>query len=148
MRKVSKEIAEAFVENKNKVMSNTRICPVSNWVSNGEMGVYLHENRIAWWENNHPYKNKHGNIHLSFCLCGWGTPTTRERLNTIFHHVFWDKKNDPNQLGSNFVYLKQIKGKQYLFIWDKQIEINKHLNYVIRSVNGNVFLDDPIKKTG
>jgi hypothetical protein len=148
MRKVSKEIAEAFVENKNKVMSNTRICPVSNWVSNGEMGVYLHDNKIAWWENNHPYKNKHGNIHLSFCLCGWGTPTTRERLNTIFHHVFWDKKNDPNQLGSNFVYLKQIKGKQYLFIWDKQIEINKNLNYVIRSVNGNVFLDDPIKKTG
>ena len=148
MRKVSKEIAEAFVENKNKVMSNTRICPVSDWVSNGEMGVYLHDNKIAWWENNHPYKNKHGNIHLSFCLCGWGTPTTRERLNTIFHHVFWDKENDPNQLGSNFVYLKQIKGKQYLFIWDKQIEINKNLNYVIRSVNGNVFLDDPIEKTG
>ena len=138
MRKVSKEIAKAFVENKNKVMSNTRICPISDWVSNGEMGVYLHDNKIAWWENNHPYKNKHGNIHLSFCLCGWGTPTTRERLNTIFSYAF----------KSDSVYLKQIKGNQILFINDKQIDINKHLNYVVRSVNGNVFLDDPIEKTG
>ena len=148
MRKVSIEIAKAFINNKNKSIGNSRVCPVSEkWVRHG-VGIYLHDNKIAWWEKNHPYKNKHGNIHLSFCLCGWGTPTTRERLNTIFHHVFWDKENDPNQLGSNFVYLKQIKGKQYLFIWDKQIEINKNLNYVIRSVNGNVFLDDPIKKTG
>ncbi len=138
MRKVSKEIAEAFIQNKNKVMSNTRICPVSDWVSNGEMGVYLHDNKIAWWENNHPYKNKHGNIHLSFCLCGWGTPTTRERLNTIFSYAF----------KSDSVYLKQIKGEQKLFINDRQIEINENLNYVIRSVHGDVFLDDPIKNTG
>ena len=140
MRKVSKEIAEAFIENKNKVMSNTRICPVSDWVSNGEMGVYLHDNKIAWWENNHPYKNKHGNIHLSFCLCGWGTLTTRERLNAIFSYVFFPK--------SDSVYLKQIKGEQNLFINDKQIKINENLNYVIRSVHGDVFLDDPVKNTG
>ena len=136
MRKVSKEIAEAFVENKNKVMSNTRICPVSNWVSNGEMGVYLHDNKIAWWENNHPSENLSNNIHLCFSMCGWDTPTTRERLNAIFSYVF----------KSDSVYLKQIKGEQKLFINDRRMRINENLYYVIRSVNGNVFLDDPIKK--
>jgi SET domain-containing protein len=69
---------------------------------------------------------------------GGDTVTTRERLNTIFFFVF----------ESDSVYLKQIKGEQKLFINDKQIEINENLDYVIRSVNGNVFLDDPIKKTG
>jgi hypothetical protein len=64
--------------------------------------------------------------------------TTRERLNAIFSYVF----------KSDSVYLKQIKGEQKLFINDRRARINKNLYYVIRCVNGNVFLDHPIKKTG
>ena len=138
MRKVSKEIAEAFTENVNKKMGNTIIHPISEWVSKKEQGVFLHDNKIAWFENNHPSENLSNNIHLCFSMCGWDTPTTRERLNAIFSYVF----------KSDSVYLKQIKGEQKLFINDRQIEINENLNYVIRSVNGDVFLDDPIKNTG
>jgi hypothetical protein len=135
MRKVSKEIAEALMKNEGKVFGNS-FTKVDSLMSEG--GVYLHDNKIMWWENNHPSKNLSNNIHLCFSMCGWDTVTTRERLNTIFSFVF----------ESDSVYLKQIKGEQKLFINDKQIEINENLNYVIRSVNGNVFLDDPIKKTG
>jgi len=138
MRKVSIEIAEAFTENVNKRMGNTIIHPVSEWSSKKQQGVFLHDNKIAWWENNNPSENLSNNIHLCFSMCGWDTPTTRERLNSIFSYVF----------ASDFVYLKQIKGEQKLFINDRQIEINENLNYVIRSVNGDVFLDDPIKNTG
>ena len=39
---------------------------------NGE-AIYLHNNRIAWREGNHIYAT----------LAGWGTVTTRERLNGL-----------------------------------------------------------------
>ena len=138
MRKVSKEIAEAFTENVNKIMGNTRIRPISEWSSKKQQGVFLHDNKIAWFENNHPSENLSNNIHLCFSMCGWDTPTTRERLNTIFAFVF----------GWTSVEIRQRKGNQILFIDDRQIEINENLNYVIRSVHGDVFLDDPIKNTG
>ena len=77
MRKVSKEIAEAFIENENKRMGNSIIHPVSEWMTKSERGVFLHDNKIAWWENNHPSENLSNNIHLCFSMCGWDTPTTR-----------------------------------------------------------------------
>ena len=135
MRKVSKEIAEARMKNEGKVFGNS-FTKVDSLVSEG--GVYLHDNKIMWWENNHPSENLSNNIHLCFSMCGWDTVTTRERLNAILSYVFV----------SDSVYLKQIKGEQKLFINDRQITINENLNYVIRSVNGDVFLDDPIKNTG
>mgnify|MGYP003150747818 FL=1 len=143
MRKVSKEIAEALMKNEGKVFGNS-FTKVDSLMSVG--GVYLHDNKIMWWENSHPYvatdpfvsENLSNNIHLCFSMCGWDTVTTRERLNAIFSYVFV----------SDSVYLKQIKGEQKLFINDRQIEINENLNYVIRCVHGDVFLDDPIKKTG
>ena len=135
MRKVSKEIAEALMKNEGKVFGNS-FTKVDSLVSEG--GVYLHDNKIMWWENNHPSENLSNNIHLCFSMCGWDTPTTRERLNAILSYVFV----------SDSVYLKQIKGEQKLFINDRQITINENLNYVIRSVHGDVFLDDPIKNTG
>ena len=138
MRKVSKEIAEAFTENVNKIMGNTRIRPISEWSSKKEQGVFLHDNKIAWFENNHPSENLSNNIHLCFSMCGWDTVTTRERLNAIFSYVF----------KSDSVYLKQIKGEQKLFINDRRARINENLYYAIRCVNGDVFLDHPIKNTG
>ena len=135
MRKVSKEIAEALMKNEGKVFGNS-FTKVDSLVSEG--GVYLHDNKIMWWENNHPSENLSNNIHLCFSMCGWDTVTTRERLNTIFAFVF----------GWTSVEIRQRKGNQILFINDRQIEINENLNYVIRSVHGDVFLDDPIKNTG
>jgi len=134
MRKVSKEIAKAFINNKNKSIGNSRVCPVSDWVSNGEMGIYLHDNKIAWWEKNHPDFNLSNNIHLCFSMCGWDTITTRERLNTLFYELF----------KSDAVYLKQSKGDQYLYINSTCMKIDPSEVYTLREVNNDVFLDEPV----
>ena len=136
MRKVSKEIAKAFIDGKRKTIGKTHTFTAMQSGGNGY--VSLHGNKIAWWENNHPEFNLSNNIHLCFSMCGWDTVTTRERLNAIFSYVF----------ASDSVYLKQIKGEQKLFINDRRMRINENLYYAIRCVNGDVFLDHPIKKTG
>jgi hypothetical protein len=67
MRKITKQIAEALANGKNKTIGNTS-------TSNGK--VYLHGNKIA--------ELKENGLHLS--LAGWNTTTTRERLNGIAEH--------------------------------------------------------------
>lgn len=62
---VSLEIARAFREGRRRAIKATT-CTGS--------AVYLHDHRIAWCD-------EAGTIWLS--LCGWGSQTTRERLNAI-----------------------------------------------------------------
>jgi len=127
MRKVSKEIAKAFIENRKRSMGNS-------WTEIG--AIYLHDNKIAWWEDSHPdhYKNKH--IHLCFSMCGWGTPTTRERLNSLFSLLF----------ESDDVYIQQKNYAQWLTINNRQIEIDEDAIYVLRCINGDLFLDVPMRE--
>jgi hypothetical protein len=65
MRKVTKQIKEAFEAGKYKTIGNT---------SSDSLGVTLHGNRII-------SRKKDGSI--LWTLSGWNTPTTRERLNGI-----------------------------------------------------------------
>ena len=65
MRKVTQDIARAFVNGQKKTVSNT---------STDGMSVWLHGHEII---------RKTGNKEFRISLCGWGTPTTRERLNGI-----------------------------------------------------------------
>ena len=65
MRKISKSIANAFNKGERRSISNTV-------TDNNE--VLLHGNRIMW-------ENENGDTYLS--MCGWATPTTRERLNAL-----------------------------------------------------------------
>jgi len=67
MRKISKQIAQAFNEGKTKTLGNT--------YTDGK-SVYLHGNKIAWRSS--------GN-GLELTLAGWPTVTTRERLNAILY---------------------------------------------------------------
>ena len=67
MRKISKSIANAFKNGERRCISNTV-------TDNNE--VLLHGNRIMW-------KNDSGDLCLS--MCGWDTPTTRERLNALLY---------------------------------------------------------------
>ena len=67
MRKISKQIAEAFNQGKTKTIGNT--------FTNGKE-VFLHGNLIAW--------RSPGNT-LELTLAGWPTVTTRERLNAILY---------------------------------------------------------------
>jgi hypothetical protein len=65
MRKESTTIARAFLNRKPKQAART--------TTDGNT-LLLHGNRIAW-------HNPDGSISMT--LAGWGTPTTRDRLNTL-----------------------------------------------------------------
>ena len=65
MRQETKDIMKAFL--------NRKSCRRQRTITDGS-AVYLHGNRIAWREPN-------GDISMT--LAGWGTPTTRERLNGL-----------------------------------------------------------------
>ena len=132
MRKVSIEIAKAFINNENKKIGNSKVCPVSNWVRNEEMGIYLHDNKIAWWENPERWYLSN-NIHLCFSMCGWDTPTTRERLNTLFYELF-----------KKCCFLKQSKGDQYLNINNACTWIDPSKVYILREIENDLFLDEPV----
>ena len=130
MRKVSIEIAKAFINDKTKTVGNT-------YTENGE--IFLHNNKIAWWESTGKYYSKGSHIdsnsvHLCFSMCGWDTVTTRERLNTLFYELF----------KSDRVYLKQSKGNQYLYINTTCIEIDPSKVYVLREIGDDLFLDEPV----
>jgi hypothetical protein len=64
MRKVTKQIVHAFINGKTLRIKNTR--------TDGN-AIYLHDNLIAW---------KHGG-HIYCTMAGWGSVTTRERLNGL-----------------------------------------------------------------
>ena len=136
MRKISVEIAKAFINGKKKTVGN-------NYTENGE--IFLHNNKIAWWESTGKYYSKGSHIdsnsvHLCFSMCGWDTVTTRERLNTLFYELF---KNDLSQC-KHFVYLKQSKGDQYLYINTTCMKIDPSKVYVLREIGDDVFLDEPV----
>lgn len=136
MRKISIEIAKAFINDKKKIVGNT-------YTENGE--IFLHNNKIAWWESTGKYYSKGSHIdsnsvHLCFSMCGWDTVTTRERLNTLFYELF---KNDLSQC-KHFVYLKQSKGDQYLYINTTCMKIDPSKVYVLREIGDDVFLDEPV----
>ena len=130
MRKISIEIAKAFINDKKKIVGNT-------YTENGE--IFLHNNKIAWWESTGKYYSKgshidSNSIHLCFSMCGWDTVTTRERLNTLFCELF----------KSDLVYLKQSKGDQYLYINTTCMKIDPSKVYVLREIGDDVFLDEPV----
>ena len=64
MRKVTQQIAQAFIDGEIKQVGNTR--------TDGK-AVYLHGNKIAEKRDN----------TVSLTLAGWNTVTTRERLNGL-----------------------------------------------------------------
>ncbi len=131
MRKVSKEIAQAFIFNNKKKIGNSNTRPIGVLTDNSKSGLYLHGHKIAWWENIHPdYFTD--NVHLCFSMCGWGTPTTRERLNALFTLLF---KYD-------LVKLSQKNFEQILHVNDVDFAIDDDAIFTLRKVNNcPVFLD-------
>ena len=81
MRKVTEQIATAFINGESKTVGNT--------TTDGS-AVFLHGNKIAEKRNN----------TISFTLAGWNTVTTRERLNGLLNALgssagFNQKKGEP-----------------------------------------------------
>ena len=141
MRKISKEIAQAFISNKKRKLGNTHTKQAESYTYNGVLkslgGLFLHDNKIAWWDNSQHWDNEEctilsNNIHLCFSMCGWGTPTTRERLNALFTLLF---KND-------LVQLSQKNYEQILHVNGVDFEIDDDAIFTLRKVNNcPVFLD-------
>lgn len=85
MRKVTKQVCLAFINGQTLRIKSTR--------TDGS-AIYLHDHLIAWKHN--------GTIYCT--LAGWGTPTTRERLNglariVIGHSVFSQRNHVQHYMG-------------------------------------------------
>jgi len=74
-RKISREAAEALANGTVFKRSNTEVVGRE---------LFLHGNKIAWLP---PRGDK-----LYLCMCGWGSVTTRERLNAVMDEFYLNNK--------------------------------------------------------
>jgi len=72
MRNVSKKFAEAFVKRYDRKFSNCH--------TDGENG-FLFGNKISI------FTNMQGNVNITLTMAGYGTVTTRDRLNAILTEI-------------------------------------------------------------
>ena len=97
MRNISRKAALAFRANKRFSLGNTTVS-----VSPLQTTMYLFGHCIAQREH-----AKHGISMVSVTLAGWGTPTTRERLNGLLEMlgspVGFYQKNHEQYLGEEQV---------------------------------------------
>ena len=94
-RKISKEIADAFLSGIKKSISNSR--------TDGD-NLFLHGNKIA--------KIEKGTLYVS--TAGWGTPTTKERLNAL-----------PNVRVSTKNYQLYLNGEKWDGSWKAVAKITR-----------------------
>lgn len=64
MSKITEESVRAFLNHERYVKANMRI---------NSKSMYLHDNKIAWWDGN----------ELWISTCGWKSTTTKARLNAL-----------------------------------------------------------------
>jgi hypothetical protein len=69
MRKIEQDARRAFLNNKEFKCSNTKVR-----MFDGKPHLYLHDNLIAKRDENNKLLIRH---------CGWETPTTMSRLNSL-----------------------------------------------------------------
>ena len=82
MRKITKESSEAFVNFDQYKKSNTEVVSL-DLISR----FYLHDNCIAEIARSYDQSKS-----VKIDLCGWHTPTTRERINGILDALYYDFK--------------------------------------------------------
>ena len=83
MRKITKESSEAFVNFDQYKKSNTEVASLDTIAR-----FYLHGNCIAEINRGKlPYREL---TSVIIDLCGWHTPTTRERINGILNALGYD----------------------------------------------------------
>ena len=77
MRKISELAGLAFRHGKNFNRDNTRV-EVRTTMAGTSTTMYLHGHMIAERQS-----HMHGSSSVAVTLAGWGTPTTRERVNGL-----------------------------------------------------------------
>lgn len=88
MRKIEERMIEAVKSGRSFSLGNTRVTAIKkNGDGTGSAGVYLHGNLIAvmTWEYRAGIITKypHELARVDCTLAGWGTVTTRSRLNAL-----------------------------------------------------------------
>jgi hypothetical protein len=97
MRKETRDVMTAFLKRKSCTRARTQ--------TNGDV-VTLHGNKIAWREPD-------GSISMT--LAGWGTPTTRDRLNGLCL-LLMDKKPFHQKKGVQYYDDKEIDTTQVITV--------------------------------
>jgi len=94
MRKITKESSEAFVNFQEYFKSNTRVSIIKQFEQgrpeNECAYFYLHGNLIARMTKQIGSLYPEGLESIEIDLCGWHTPTTRERINGILDALGYD----------------------------------------------------------
>ena len=94
MRKITKESSEAFVNFQDYFKSNTRVSIIKQFEQgkpeNECAYFYLHGNLIARMTKQIGSRYPEGLESIEIDLCGWHTPTTRERINGILDALGYD----------------------------------------------------------
>jgi len=72
MRKETLKVCSAFIERRPARAARSHTDGI---------GLYLHGHCIAWWDHDATYRGKRV-LHINFC--GYGSPTTKDRINGIF----------------------------------------------------------------
>jgi len=90
MRKITKESSEAFVNFEQYNKSNTEVAIKYGYSLSDEIArFYLHGNCIAEITRS-TLPECQGLKSIEIDLCGWRTPTTRERINGVLEALGYD----------------------------------------------------------
>lgn len=81
MRKIEKKMVEALRAGRSFSLQNTKVSKRQRTTGGYVQSVFLHDNEIAQLEFNHPKAREP--YAIMGTLAGWGTVTTRSRLNAI-----------------------------------------------------------------
>ena len=91
MRKITKESSEAFVNFEQYKKSNTEVAIKYGYSPSDEIArFYLHGNCIAEITRSTLPECRGFLSSIEIDLCGWHTPTTRERINGILEALGYD----------------------------------------------------------
>ena len=158
MRKITKESSEAFVNLEYFKKSNTEIsAPITpnwdDWKEGDEFvdydavsAFYLHGNLIAFMDETGRMSNKdrHGRKSGSYRkesrtiesrkvkidLCGWHTPTTRERINGILDALHYDFKIAQRNHEQVLVRMKNenqhcyVTDSDFSYSWEQELKLS------------------------
>ena len=93
MRKITKESSKAFVNHGKYKKDNTEVFtrrgnPIGR--RDTEVMMHLHGNRIASMLVMSKFSKSKFDPKVTIDLCGWHTPTTRERINGVLEALGYD----------------------------------------------------------
>ena len=130
MRKITKESAKAFVNFKPYKKDNTEVAIKYGYSPLDEIArFYLHGNCIAEI-NRSKLPECRGLKSIEIDLCGWHTPTTRERINGILDALHYDFKIAQRNHEQVLVRMKNenqhcyVTDSDFSYSWEQELKLS------------------------